>query len=239
MMRPRLIAMERHRHARRGHSFVKAVHPAQERGAHAFGEARDVVVHLALRDHAVLVRVVILDGVLDRDDMAVLVLVDPVDPRGERGGLARAGRAGDEDQAAWSAQQVLDHRGQAELLERVHLGRDEAQDHAEHALAAVDVDAETGLLVEGEAEVAPAVALEALQLLRRQRGQVELAAGGAPERRVAADGQVDLRERHYEQLIRAHVVAEGLRAPEAADEDYMRAAELELIFLKDLLNTDG
>ena len=41
-----------------------------------------------------------LDRVLDREDVAVLVLVDVVDHRRERGRLARAGRAGDQHQAA-------------------------------------------------------------------------------------------------------------------------------------------
>jgi hypothetical protein len=30
----------------------------------------------------------VLDRILDRDDVALLILVDPVDHRGERGGLA-------------------------------------------------------------------------------------------------------------------------------------------------------
>jgi len=46
--------------------------------------------HLALRHHAVLVRVHEFHRVLDRDDVALAVLVAPVDHGGKRGRLARA-----------------------------------------------------------------------------------------------------------------------------------------------------
>ena len=46
------------------------------------------------------------------------VRVDVVDHRGERGGLAAAGRPGDEDQAALFLGDLLQHRRQAELVDR-------------------------------------------------------------------------------------------------------------------------
>jgi hypothetical protein len=41
----------------------------------------------------------VFDGVFDGDDVIVVLLVDLVYEGGERGGFARAGRAGDEDDA--------------------------------------------------------------------------------------------------------------------------------------------
>ena len=63
-------------------------------------EARRVGAELALVDDALLVRVQELDRVLDREDVLLARLVDLVDHRRERRGLARAGRAGDEHEAA-------------------------------------------------------------------------------------------------------------------------------------------
>ena len=70
-----------------------------ERGAQRGGEARRVLADLALADHALVVLVDELDGVLDGDDVVVAVPVHEVDHGGERRRLARARDAGDQDQA--------------------------------------------------------------------------------------------------------------------------------------------
>src|SRR5688572_23879004 len=67
---------------------------------------------LALGDDAVLVRVHVLDRVLDGDDVAVRVLVAVAEHGGERGGLARAGAADEQHQAALGHGDVLQHRRQ-------------------------------------------------------------------------------------------------------------------------------
>jgi hypothetical protein len=51
---------------------------------------------LALVDQALLVIVKKLDWVFDRDHMLVALVVDLVEHRGERGGLARTCRTSDE-----------------------------------------------------------------------------------------------------------------------------------------------
>ena len=71
-----------------------------QRGLQAEREALRVGAQLALVDDAVLVLVEELDRVLDGHDVLVALLVDQVEHRGERGGLAGAGRAGDEHEAA-------------------------------------------------------------------------------------------------------------------------------------------
>ncbi len=81
---------------------------------------------LALVDRRLLVLVVELDRVFDRDDVVVDVVVDVVDHRGQRRGLARAGRPGDEQQPARPHDQALEDLRQAELLHRQHLDRESA-----------------------------------------------------------------------------------------------------------------
>ena len=92
----------------RGADRLQVAHLADEdhvgvlaqRGLEAEREGLRVGAQLALVDDALLVRVQELDRVLDREDVLVARLVDLVDDRGERRRLARAGRAGDEHEAA-------------------------------------------------------------------------------------------------------------------------------------------
>ena len=87
---------------------------AQHR-AEGVGVGKGVGVELALVDHRRLVRVQVLDGVLDGDDVKGLLGVDLVDHGGEGGRLAAAGWTGDQDQSAGFVAQRLDDVGQAEL----------------------------------------------------------------------------------------------------------------------------
>ena len=89
---------------------------------------------LAVRDHAALVLVHVLDRVFDGDDVAARLLVAVADHRGERGRLARA-RAADEDhQAALGEHHLLQDGRQVELLEGRDLRVDQADDAADGAL---------------------------------------------------------------------------------------------------------
>ena len=112
-----------------------------------------------------LVAVDELDGFLDRDDVAVEVDVDVVEQRGERGGLAGAGGAGDEHEAGAHVAEFLDDIRHAEAFERGDFGGDEPEHGGEAVLLLEVVAAEAGVLVHfvGEVEVAAfEVALEGL-----------------------------------------------------------------------------
>ncbi len=63
------------------------------------GELQRVGVQLALADRGHLVVVEELDRILNGEDVAAALGVDRIDHRCERGGLARAGWAADEDEA--------------------------------------------------------------------------------------------------------------------------------------------
>ena len=103
------------------HVGVLAQHPA-----HRPGEALRVLADLALVDDRELVAVQVLDRVLEGDDVARAGRVDVVDHRRQRRRLARAGRAGEQDDPARLLGQRADHLGQAEVVDRAHLEGDRA-----------------------------------------------------------------------------------------------------------------
>ncbi len=115
-----------------------------QRAAEGGGEGLGVGVDLALVDVAALRLEDVFDRILERDDVVVAVLVDLIDEGGERGGLAGADGAGDEDEAVVIAGQGRQVSRQAEFLHRADLGVDDAEGH---------VDAEA-LLDDGGAEAA-------------------------------------------------------------------------------------
>ena len=91
---------------------------------------------------AIVVLVQDLDGILDRDDVHRLRLVDVVDHGGQRRGLARARRAGDEDQPAVLVRDRAHGIGQPISCERGTAEAELAQDHADRPALAEHVDAE-------------------------------------------------------------------------------------------------
>ena len=113
-----------------------------QRAAQRVRERRRVDRDLALVDDRLVVAVQVLDRVLDRHDVRRARRVDVVDHRGQRRALAAAGRAGDEHEAALFLRDPLEHRRQAELVDRLDAGRDDAQDEADGAALLEDVAAE-------------------------------------------------------------------------------------------------
>src|SRR3970040_1205542 len=81
-------------------------------GAERGQEALGVVTHLALVDRRRLVAEQHLDRVLDRHDVARALVVEVLDHRGERGGLARARRTRHEHAAALLLGELADRVGQ-------------------------------------------------------------------------------------------------------------------------------
>src|SRR5687767_7424491 len=124
-----------------------------------------VDAHLALGDEAVLVRVHVLDRVLDGDDVAVGVLVAVADHRRERGRFARAGAADEDHQAALGHRHVLQHRRQLQVVEVRDGGGDHAQHHADAAHLHEGVDAEAADAGRVDREVAFLLRLELRRLL--------------------------------------------------------------------------
>ena len=129
-------------------------------------EGRRVQADLALVDDRLAVRVQELDRVLDRDDVLVHRPVHVVDHRRERGRLAGAGGAGEQDDPALLLGEPGDDRRQQQLVDGLDVHRDGAHHHRDVAALAERVDAEAGEALELVGEVDLVLGLELLQLVR-------------------------------------------------------------------------
>ncbi len=145
-----------------------------ERGAQRGAERRGVGMHLALVHEAVLVLVDVLDRVLDRENVLLALGVDLVDHRGERGGLAAAGRAGDQHQALRPLGELGDDRRQAEIVEAADAFRDQPEDGRDGAALVEQVAAEAAHPAHAEREVQLEALLEPLLLHVRAHAVGEL-----------------------------------------------------------------
>ena len=160
-----------------------------EGGLEPLGEGGRVGSELALVDDALLVAVQELDRVLDREDVLVALLVDPVDHRGERRRLTGPGRPGNEHEAARLVREVEQHRRQAELLELGDIRRNRPHDRANRRPLEERVHAEAGLVRDCVREVDLPVGLEPLALLVVEDRVDDLARVLRRERRVVERAQ--------------------------------------------------
>ena len=119
-------------------------------------ERGDIRADLALLDNTALVPVDVLDRVLDGDHVARPGRHDVVHHRRQRGGFARAGGPGHQDQTLAQPGQAAHHRGHAKLIEVRDLIRDESQRQANGSalLEGVDPKPRPPFPIEGEVEIA-------------------------------------------------------------------------------------
>ena len=122
----------------------------------------------------------ILDGVFDRDDVACIGLVDPMDEPRDGGALSRARCTRDEDQAA-RLRGEGGHSGEVADTEQVDIARgDRADGDGEAALLAGDVEAEAAPVGHGDAGIHILQGREAGPLRRREQlceQRIELCGG--------------------------------------------------------------
>ena len=102
------------------------------------------------------------------------VAVDLVDDRRERRRLTGAGRAGDEHEPARLLCELVQRGREAELLQRLDLGGDQAEGRADRLPLEIDVHAEAGEAGDRVREVELALDLEVLLLLAREDAVEEL-----------------------------------------------------------------
>ena len=131
-------------------------------GLERAAEARGVTAHLALVHQRLVGHVHELDWVLQREDVAAPRVVDRVDHRGERGGLAGPGGARHEHEALGLLDEAPHHLGQPQLGERKDFRRNLAHDGAHAVAVAEEVHAEARQLADGVSEVHVVVAGEGL-----------------------------------------------------------------------------
>jgi hypothetical protein len=134
-------------------------------GAQAEREVGRVGADLALVDDRAFVLVQELDRVLDREDVVLVLAVDHVDHRRQGRALARAGRAGDEDEAARFGAELAQHLRHAERVERGDVLRHEAEGGADRAALEEAVDTEAGDAGDRVGEVELFAGLEAFALV--------------------------------------------------------------------------
>ncbi len=134
-------------------------------GSQAEREVRRVGADLALVDDRAFVLVQELDRVLDREDVVGALGVDHVEHRGQRRRLARAGRPGDEHEAARLGGQLAQHLGDAERVEAGDLVRHQPEGGAHRAALEEAVDAEAGDAGDRVGEVELFAGLEAFALV--------------------------------------------------------------------------
>jgi hypothetical protein len=149
---------------------------------------------LALRDDAVPVVMHILNRVLDGDNVTEAVFVAVADHRRQRGRLARARAADEQHQAALGHPDILQHAGQAEVLEFRDRGVDGAHDEAGTALLHEGIDAEAADAGRADGEVAFLGRLEFRRLLviHHRVGQLERVLGRQRLRRNRRHLAIDL-----------------------------------------------
>src|SRR5579864_2767436 len=119
---------------------------------------------LTLIDQTLLVVVKKLDWVFDRDHMLVALVVDLVEHGGERGGLARTCRTGDEHQAARLVAQPSHDCGESESVERLDFPWDRPEDGCNGAALMKDIAAEASQALQAEGEVELKVFLQPVLL---------------------------------------------------------------------------
>jgi hypothetical protein len=150
-------------------------------------EGRGVGADLALVDDALLVAVQELDRVLDGHDVLFARRVDLVDHRGQRGGLAGAGRARDEHEPTRLLAEVVDDGRQPQVVDRRDDRWDQAEGGAQRRALEVRVDAEAGLAGDRVSEVDLPVRLQALALIVREDPVDDLAGVRGHQLRVVLE----------------------------------------------------
>src|SRR5690606_20525141 len=130
-----------------------------------FGKPEGVTVNLTLVDQAFLRFVHEFDRVLDGEDVLVTGVVDVVEHRRERGGLAGAGRPGDQHDTARRFGNFLENLAHAEFFHRQYFRRNGPEYGAGTPVVVEGVNTETGHARHFEREVGFEEFLEILALL--------------------------------------------------------------------------
>ena len=124
-----------------------------KRGAQRHAEAAGIAVHFALVDQTALVRMDVLDRILDGEDVVLPLDVDLVDHGGQGRRLAAARRPGDQHQSAWPLRELGNHRRKPQVVEGANLLGNESVDGARRTALTEDVAAKTGQPLDAEREV--------------------------------------------------------------------------------------
>ncbi len=194
-------------------------------GTKGFGKAPGIGPQLSLVDETRSVRVDVLDGVLDRQNVGRPRSVHPIHHRRHRCRLAGAGGTGDEHQTARPIGKPANRSRKAEFLERPDRLWNQAEDRADDAPLAEHVAATAANAIDGESPIDlvpivehPSLAVvqravsKTLRVFRRQRWEIETMeiaihthSGRGADRKVQV-GTAEI-ERGPEQFVKRHIVS--------------------------------
>ena len=96
-------------------------------GTERGGKIGRVSADFDLFDDAANVPMLVFDGIFDDDDVAGFAIINFVDERGHRGGLAGARCAAEEHEAARKPGEIFDGGRKMKFLERRHFGGERAR----------------------------------------------------------------------------------------------------------------
>ncbi len=154
---------------------------------------------LLLHDQAHPILMDELHRVLHRDDLAPALAIDHVQQAVERGRLAGAGRAGDQDQPAALLHQLLHDGWQAQLLRRPQRQRADPDRGFHVALVVVDAHPEVSHLRKEQGDAELPVPLELLALPLGEGAVDQLPDRVAAQRRGRAGDQLPVDPEHGRQ----------------------------------------
>ncbi len=129
---------------------------------------------LSLADNGHLVRVDVLDGILDRDDVHAPAGVDHVDHGSQRGRFSGAGRTGHQHQTVAGFGELGEDGRDTEVFQRADAQRDQPVDHGHGAALHIDAGPDASHVGHGIGEVHLVVPLELLDLAAAHLGVGEL-----------------------------------------------------------------
>src|SRR6266404_6095899 len=158
-----------------------------------------VGMNFALIDEALFVIVKKLYGVLDGDHVLFAFAVDLVQHGGERSGLARTGRAGDEHEPAGLVAKPLDDQRQAQCIKTFDFPGNGTEDRADRPALIETIAAEARQVFQAERKVQLQIFFEAMLL-------------GIRKHAVREGFRVRCRERRHVQRAKLSVNAHAGRA---------------------------
>ena len=131
-----------------------------EDAAEGVDEIGSVAANFDLLHDGLQVGVMVFDGVFNGHDVIAAAVVDVVDERGECGGLAAAGGAGDEDEALATVGQFGEDGREMEQLESGNARGQKADAGREGAALVMDVGTTTDAIRTYESEIEGSLVLE-------------------------------------------------------------------------------
>ena len=124
-------------------THYKHIRRLAQRGTQRRGKIRRVSANFNLLNYAAYIRVLILNGIFNGQNVARIAAIDLIHQRGNCRRFSRARRAADQDQPARQVCQLLYRWRQVKFMEKWHHGGQSADRGCGASTLMVQIDAET------------------------------------------------------------------------------------------------